>query len=456
MRRRGKALPPAWVQPHRLTAGGDDRVVPVGTVEGGVLATVDRRGLVVPATGGWALDWWIGAEDGWHLPSQEPVSRVRQARVEGAPVVETSMRVPGGEVVHRAYGARGDADAMVVEVENRSHVPVALALSIRPYDAGRVATLRRVGLDGSRVTVDGEAVIELGRAPAFAAAPVGGVDVADLVQAGLQDDPASVGEQRARDGLLSLAAVFPLPHTAVLRVTIGSDDPTALPAADAVVRGWRAHAQRGMRVVVPDEALQAAIDEAVCTLLLGADERAFDDRHVVAALERWGFADEVARMADGRGFRLEAGDAFVVDRIDVAPLAPERVGSIETAHGAAEILLAARSALVGDAANGERRMALWPVVPDAWLGQGVEVHDAPTPFGPLSFAVRWHGARPAVLWHAPPLVTVHAPGLDPTWSSDELKGEALLAPVAPPGGLPKVYGAVDVGRGTDDPGDSFS
>jgi hypothetical protein len=76
-------------------------------------------------------------------------------------------------------------------------------------------------------------------------------------------------------------------------------------------------------------------------------------------------------------------------------------------------------------------------VPDAWLGQGWELHDAPTSAGRLSYAVRWHGERPALLWHLephpggpPPRLT--APGLDPSWSTTEVKGEALLAPLAQP------------------------
>ena len=42
------------------------------------------------------------------------------------------------------------------------------------------------------------------------------------------------------------------------------------------------------------------------------------------------------------------------------------------------------------------------MLPDAWLGQGIEVHDAPTHHGVLSFAVRWHGDRPALLWELTP------------------------------------------------------
>src|SRR6187551_587140 len=85
----------------------------IGTLTDASRATVDPRGLVTPG-GSWSLDWWVGAEDRWHLPSRE--TAVRQRLVDGAPVVETSMRVPGGDIAHRAYAARaGGTDVIVVE-----------------------------------------------------------------------------------------------------------------------------------------------------------------------------------------------------------------------------------------------------------------------------------------------------------------------------------------------------
>jgi hypothetical protein len=78
------------------------------------------------------------------------------------------------------------------------------------------------------------------------------------------------------------------------------------------------------------------------------------------------------------------------------------------------------------------------------VGQNLEVHDAPTHHGLLSFAVRWHGDRPALLWdlrphagRAPSAVRLTAPGLDPSWSTTEAKGEALLAAGALPPRTPQ-------------------
>ena len=48
--------------------------------------------------------------------------------------------------------------------------------------------------------------------------------------------------------------------------------------------------------------------------------------------------------------------------------------------------------------------------------------------------------RPALLWELAPHpdlgpVTLTIPGLDPAWSTTELRGDALLAEVAPPEGI---------------------
>ena len=107
----------------------------------------------------------------------------------------------------------------------------------------------------------------------------------------------------------------------------------------------------------------------------------------------------------------------------------------------AELLLLTRDLLVREGASGLVLCSAWP---DAWLGQSLEVHDAPTALGRCSFAVRWHGERPAVLWEVeepeidpqaasqtPPAsgapFALRVPGLDPTWSTPARKGEALLA-----------------------------
>lgn len=107
-------------------------------------------------------------------------------------------------------------------------------------------------------------------------------------------------------------------------------------------------------------------------------------------------------------------------------------------HGpaTAAFLLAVRSLLVverGSHLQPPDRLVVLPVMAPEWYGQGLELHDTPTAFGAFGFAVRWHGDRPALLWElepspAAPPFRIEAPALDPTWSSTETKGEALLAP----------------------------
>ena len=81
-------------------------------------------------------------------------------------------------------------------------------------------------------------------------------------------------------------------------------------------------------------------------------------------------------------------------------------------------------------------LTLCPMLPPEWESQAIEVHDAPTDVGLVSFAVRWHGPRPALLWdirahEGVGPVTLSAPALDRDWSSTEAKGEALLAAPGP-------------------------
>jgi len=64
----------------------------VGNIGSPLEGIVDPRGLVTPWFDGWSLDWWIGADDRWHLSI--PRGSVRQRLVDATPVVETMMRVP--------------------------------------------------------------------------------------------------------------------------------------------------------------------------------------------------------------------------------------------------------------------------------------------------------------------------------------------------------------------------
>ncbi|WP_419914732.1 hypothetical protein [Candidatus Poriferisodalis sp.] len=202
-------------------------------------AAVDPRGLVV--LGGWSLDWWVRAGEEWVFPSR--AAAVRQRLVDGMPVVETVLRVGGGDVVHRVAAARGAsvqlADAerhvrrqrgprttgdrtsaipevFVVEITNRTPAPVAVALAARPYHLGAFQHeddqiwewsnawgIDEITVDGRVMTLDDDdrhtvnrAAVIFDRAPGDAVVGSHGADCAAvLVEAGEQaatGQPSSV------------------------------------------------------------------------------------------------------------------------------------------------------------------------------------------------------------------------------------------------------------------------
>lgn len=386
-----------WLLP--LTLATDD-VVPTGTrigvVDGDVSATVDARGLVTPSGSptGWSLDWWVGAEDRWRLPARE--TGVSQRRIDAAPVVETTVRVPGGEVVHRAYEARGPAhpggDAWtVVEVENRSPVPVALAWAFRPLDPRGVRpsappSVRPVAPaapNGPHLVESPDLVAVLLRPPSRWARGSTGVDVVHEVTAGAAaagpvapppDDPDDGGD------LASLALLTPLPHTATARIVIarrpvvagpeGSATvrgeprpiawPDALPPAEAVARGWSVLAARGPRLELPDPVLADAVAAARRALPLChrvRRERAATDRepppatHTITAGDGWRPTDAVADRMEMLAALSWWGDAEASDRALVDwPRAQQRGGGFgdPAATALALMALAAHAVASGD------------------------------------------------------------------------------------------------------------
>tara|TARA_B100000700_G_C15008979_1_gene839971 strand:- start:1112 stop:2047 length:936 start_codon:yes stop_codon:yes gene_type:complete len=73
-------------------------------------------------------------------------------------------------------------------------------------------------------------------------------------------------------------------------------------------------------------------------------------------------------------------------------------------------------------------IALFPSYTSKWFNVPLEVNNMPTSHGEVGYAVRWHGDRPALLWEGKinTQAAFTSPGFDPTWKSNELRGEALL------------------------------
>jgi hypothetical protein len=304
----------------------------VGNLDSPWEAIVDPRGLVTPWYDGWSLDWWIGADDRWHLPSREVA--VRQRLVGASPVVETAMSIPSGDAVQRVYAIRrssaeGGGELVVVEVENMSKVPVALALAVRPYNPEGLAVVERIDLRGTTVAVDGRVALLLPKAPMRVAGST--FHDGDSVTTVLTGEATERWRGPVRDpaGLAQAAFVVPLAHGATFRVAIPLEPeprtrrrglasrrlaqapsfPDVVPPAQAVAAGWQAQGDRGMRIELPDDRLAEAIaaNRRFLLLLHDGDEitpgpatyHRFwfrDAAYLLAALDQYGYHDEVAQV----------------------------------------------------------------------------------------------------------------------------------------------------------------
>jgi hypothetical protein len=395
----------------RATRSEPAIVTPLGTLADGVVGAADERGALVLELAGIEIEWWIGADDAWHLPAE---GAGRAVRPGSAPAVDARVRVPGGETVLRGYACAGSPPPWVVaDLENASPGPLVVAWVLRAAPGYRIG---RVALDGTTLRIDDRALVALPRAPLRWAVEARTRGVRDPV---LRGDAATGPFEpvATRRGDLEVAVLFPLAHRTRTRIAAAAALPgvapvpvAQLPSADDVERGWSASLeQAGMRVELPEEPLERAVDAARATLLLGGGR----DRLVGAARAAWGFEAGRLRPPDVRE------DPWPRLR---APA--DRSGT--TARGAAEWLLAVRDALLRIDDDGA---ALMPSFPVEWLGQPVAVHAAPTPRGPVSFALRWHGTRPALLWDAPEGLPLRVPALDGAWSGSGATGEVLLAEV---------------------------
>ncbi|MFT3855749.1 MAG: hypothetical protein QM733_23935 [Ilumatobacteraceae bacterium] len=390
-----------------------------GVLGGRWRADVTAAGDVVPWDGSAPLTWHVAADDRWHTPAAE--AAVRQTRIEGTPVVETRLRIPSGDAVQRVWSIADAGGLTLVSVTNESPLPIAVA-----FGRGDLRTVRPP-----------------------ASVPIEGISL-----------PAG-------------SVVFPVGHHSTLTVGLAHRGgagslPATWPDAEQVVRGWVAAATRAGRFVVPDEGLETAIVVARCDLALAGPPASADDPAgfllAVGQLVRMGSSEDadrwmpdVAHAAElvGRAHRRRGGDWSVGAALDAA------VGVAIAAGDAAarQDLGALRSRLTIDRvlpdlppAPGDPRWLAWqerrlvdgaPGVPGApcrllplglppsWLGANVEAHGLPAGDGATaSFALRWHGERPAVLWESD--VDLVAPVVAPAWSSAGAERGEALWPAPPP------------------------
>lgn len=364
-------------------------------------ASISPWGALTPWDGQ-PLNWFVAADDRWHVPSEEVA--VRQRRIEGTPVTETRVRVPNGDVVQRVYSVVDGGGITVIEVENESTLPVAIA-----FDRRDVLTERPI--------VD---------------IPIEGID------------------------LPPTACVLPLGHRATTRIGVPHRAPgdgrlpAGLPTASQVVRGWTVLVGRASRFVLPDGERGSALVETItaerCELALGAVPHAGDDpvAYCLALGELIRMGERPEHWLPELVHAVAAAGPVPGWDADVALAAADRVlaaaGEPRARRDLARITERRAPSPLPDGVPAGLRAVAWlerlmatggellPTgLPSAWLGQPIEVYGVPTlAASTVSFAIRWHGARPAVLWEqSGDPVELSCPVLAPDWHATSPAGEAL-------------------------------
>jgi hypothetical protein len=435
-------------------------VVTTGVTGGTWRGDVTAGGAVEPWDGSPTLGWYVAADDRWHDPAID--TGVRQTRIEGSAVVETRVRIPGGDAIQRVWSVPDAGGLTLMSIRNESALPIACAVT-------------RSDVVTTRVPAD---------------VPIQGIDL-----------PAD-------------SIVLPVAHrTEVVvglahRAPAAGRLPTGLPPADAVARGWVARADAASRLELPDIAETRAVRAARCELALGRlVSRAADPARFllgVGELIRMGelgapalaAGDLVADVAEAVGVLVRApvgaqtgelaGPALVaagvilhaagerravrdVRRLAAARKAPhgrrptggaavdrpgglgpssdaDRLGSLGDggddgdgdggdggdggdhsslgSHDGGDGDVAVVAALEGCLLSGTT--VLPGGIPAGWRGTDFEAHGLVAgPGSRLSVAARWHGPNLAVLWELAGEPVDLRSGVDPAWATAAPSGEAL-------------------------------
>lgn len=375
----------------------------IGVRGGKHYATVDENGSVHLGDGTMPLEWHVADEQKWHSAADASTG-VRQSTLDGTPVVESKIRVHGGDVIQRAYGVADHGGLIVVEFENDSHASVAIALNRGDVMTQRPATQQ----------------------------PIQGISLPEG------------------------SIVLPLAHRTSVRVALplgdgrSTVDLAALPSVLQVSRGWLQAVEVASRLACADAPIaEFATDltAARCDLLIAGIADPVDDplETLIAGLElvRLGenpyiWIDELVPLAERclssaaqhPQFMLAhavAGLQYMLHRAGETRAVRDVVKSwsripMSTAAGWANRTPGRRIATIEQnllRLTTDNTGVLMPNgIPDAWRGINFEVHGLMGPLGSrVGFAVRWHGENAAVLWESSSPDVRLASGVDAAWSN---------------------------------------
>ena len=278
--------------------------------------------------------------------------------------------------------------------------------------------------------------------------------------------------------LPSGSVVFPVGHHATMRaaIRVGSVDKISgqlkaselegLPSYEQVERGWLAALQTSSRVDLPELSWSTLLTQKRCEILLSepqvSDRQTDEVEFVLDIAERVRLGDKAAQWASDVAVAAEriikrcAQNKVVQWDEDRAILAAgmvlDRAGESRGRDDVARVwsrlvdpgVSRELSALTKSSSRGpawiesqlvaHRRDGTIDICPrgidESWLGVNFECHKLlATPLHTISYAVRWHGERPALLWDidGPTGVRVVASAIDKTFSSTDIRGETLLS-----------------------------
>ena len=362
-------------------------------------------------TGRPTLDWWVAADDRWHTPRDEP--SVRQRRVLG--------RAGGGD---RAPGAqrRRPAARLLHGRRRRPH---------RRRDRERVAAAVRGGLQPRRAA-DGRGPRPTSRSRASSCRRPRWCSRSVTAASCASPSPTTGAAPapwpgRCRPPTRWRGAGSPRPRPACASRASTSWPTTSWRPGRPCC--WRGRRRRDDPVGVPPRPHRAGAAGPARRAVGGGGR---PGRRKAWPARRGG----AARRRGTRRLRSTGRPRSSTPRAspEPSPTSPRSVARLGPAEPPPdEPPDGARSWRGWSGGSRCRRLGARTSsrrLPPAWRGRNLALYGLPGPRGAVSFALRWHGDRPALLWDVTGDLELRAPGLDAAWSTSAASGEALLA--APP------------------------
>ena len=409
----------------------------LGIRGGGWNAIVNERGSVRLNDGSPVLDWHIAADDRWHDPASEP--SVRQTRRAGVPVIETRLRIPGGDAIQRVYAVADAGGLVVIEITNESTLPIAVAFTRSDVVSSRTPSPR--GAQGIELPA-GSVVFPVAHGSTLRVAVRAAMHVANAVENTVVDVERLPSFEQLQKGWLKSVeqagyVIVPEGAVAPLVARLRSDalilsgheiedwsigaggdcanDPVAyiLTLQELLRMGEKLHSESAhIRV---DHAARLA--QCVETLLKDHKKSSILPWDVERALFAAQFV--FARMGENRAADdVAAAQMRLSSAAEPPNVMPTDIRAIAWVEE--KMVAVQRDGSVQIFGRG---------IPRLWLGANLECHRvAAGPLHTVSFGIRWHGEKPALLWEVsgPAGVKLDAGLCDPTWHSVESTGETLL------------------------------